>query len=68
VPHALSELPAVHHRHHQVQQDELRWIRLELLQRLLPVASATDLEAFGLENLREGLQDVRVIVDDQDDG
>src|SRR5215217_8563021 len=63
--HALGELPAVHHRHHQVQQDELRRVRLQLVQRLLAVAGAADLEALGLQDLRERFEDVRVIIDDE---
>jgi hypothetical protein len=46
----------------------VRRIRLETIQGLLAVASAADLEALGLQDLREGLQDVRVVIDDEDDG
>ncbi len=40
----VQELPAVHHRHHQIEQDELRrrGVVVEPLERIAPVAHRLD--------------------------
>jgi hypothetical protein len=65
LPHSLGELPPVHYRHHQVQQDQLRRVRLQAIQRFFSIASTSDLETLGLQDLREGLQNVWVVIHHQ---
>jgi len=42
------ELPAVHHRHHEIEHDHIRSERLDDRQRLVAVPSGNDLEALVL--------------------
>ena len=62
---APGELPAVHHRHHQVQENQVRHLLLEPLQRLAPVPRPLHLVPLDLEDLAEGIEDVRIVIDDQ---
>jgi hypothetical protein len=48
----LPELPAVHDRHHHVEQDQIRMIVLpEVVERLTPVACDGSAVPRGLEDL-----------------
>ena len=58
----------VHHRHHDVQQDEVHFFPVQDLQGLLPVAGGEDMVVrLGEIDLQRG-DDVRVVVTDQDVG
>ena len=61
-----AELPAVHHGHHQVEEDErLRRLRAQALQRFLAVpGGGRHLEALAAEERAVALDDVVVVVDD----
>ena len=65
---SLPELPAVHDRHHQVQQDHARARvgGLEVVERLASVADARDLVALVLQHLAQRIANVRIVVDHQD--
>ena len=62
-----AELPAVHHRHHQVQQDQ-RHARVDAQggQRLAPAGRSADRVPVHLQRELHHRPDVEVIVDDQD--
>ena len=61
------ELPAVHHRHHEVEQDDAGAGRgrLQVVEGLAAVPHARDVVALVLENLTQRVADVRIVVDDQ---
>ena len=63
--HLLHELPAIHNRHHEVEDDHVRTERPDGRERLLTVRRGDDLEALVLERGEQQLAYVRVIVDDQ---
>ena len=61
-----AELPAVHHRHHQVEQDDAGLTpAFEALERLLAVGGALDLEAFQLEEPAQHVAGIDVVFDDE---
>ena len=47
-PQLVSELPSVHHRHHEIEHDHVRSERLDDRKRLPAVPSGDDLEALVL--------------------
>ena len=67
VAHLLAaELPAVHHRHHQVEQDDARVdARRQPFERLLAVRGDFDLEAFELEKAAQHVPRINVVFDDE---
>src|SRR5258706_15552400 len=63
----LAELPAVHHRHRHVEEDEARIrLLLETLERRAAVLRLQDVEARLLEVLGEALPEERVVLDNED--
>ncbi len=62
----IGEFPPIHHWHHQIQQDEIRPQIFEQAQGFLPVSSLSSDKAFRLQDLRQCLEDVEVVVDHQD--
>ena len=63
----LQKLQATHARHHHVEQDEAGPLEtLELLERLVTVPGGRHPGATVIQDLRERLADVRVIIDDED--
>jgi PAS domain S-box-containing protein len=61
-----QELPAVHDRHEQVEQDRARADLVGHLEGFAAVASRDDVEAFQLEELAHRLPDGLVVLDYQD--
>src|SRR2546425_4553501 len=57
------ELPAVHDRHHEVEEDHVRLERADDRERFRAVRRRDDLEAFVLERAEEQLPDVGIVVD-----
>src|SRR5690606_19375886 len=68
LPETGRELPAVHHRHHQVEQDELGRHRAQALEGLAAIARAPHTVALTLEDLGESVENVRIVIHDQDHG
>src|SRR5436190_1243885 len=66
-PPLIEEGIAVHHRHHQVEQDGRRKVRrgAQELQRLEAIRGREDLESAVRERLGENLPDIEIVVDDQ---
>ena len=62
---APAHLEAVHRRHHEVEQDEIRRGRLHLAERLFAAGGRRDLVAFPLEMMDDELADVRLVLHDQ---
>ena len=62
----LEELPPVHERHHQIEEDEVGQRRLEARERLIAVGCCLHVEAFLADGLGERAQDVGVILDNED--
>src|SRR5437660_1073928 len=60
-----DELPSVHHRHHQVEQDASGLLPLQYIQRFLPVRGHQHTIPLARQAQRERLQDVRIVVDDE---
>src|SRR6185503_19240036 len=62
-----SELPTVHDGHHEIEQDEAggRLLRADI-ERFASVGILAHDVAFELEDLRESLADVVVVLDDED--
>ena len=65
VEHLLpAELPAVHHRHHQIEQDDARvHARGQAVERLLAVGGDFDLEPFQLEKPPQHVAGIHVVFD-----
>jgi hypothetical protein len=63
---AAGDLPAVDLRHHQVEHDQGRVDRPDLLERLPPVAGRLDLVSLAAKVEPHQLDDVRLVVDDED--
>jgi len=61
-----EELPAVHHRHEQIEQDRARTLRVGGLESLAAVARRHDVEALELEQFSHRLPDDFVVLDYQD--
>jgi hypothetical protein len=61
----LRKREPVHHRHHQVQQDDGGRLRLDALERLHAVPCPRDAIPFPFEDVADGVEDVGVVVDDQ---
>jgi hypothetical protein len=60
-----DELPAIHHRHHEVEYDGIRGIAPQVIESLLAVDACVDAIARFFENRRHGVQDVFVVFDDE---
>ena len=63
-----ADLEAVHLRHHDVEDDQVGLVGLDLLQRLTAVIGGLDLESFLGEVEAGELDDIPLVVDDQDFG
>ena len=62
----MAKIPAVHDRHHQVEDDGRRgWPSPKVLQSGVAVRGARHLETFLLQRLAEGGTDRGVVIDDQ---
>ena len=59
-------LQAIQAGHPEIEDDDLRWKRLDLIQRRLAVLGGDDVEAFDKQDSGERLPDGSVIVHDQD--
>ena len=63
----LAQQPAVHLRHHHVQQDQAgKHVILQVLQRLAPAGHARDAIALVDQDVGHGVTHVFIVVDDQD--
>src|SRR5438477_553754 len=62
----LQDLPSVHLRHHDVEEDEVRLLDLRGGEGLLPAGRGHDLVTLLLEHELEEVQDVVLVVHDQD--
>ncbi len=63
----MHELPAVHHRHAHVQQDETgAQPSPQQLQPFLSVTRAVHHQVLELQRVGNGLADVVIVIDDQD--
>ena len=63
----LAQQPAVHLRHHHVQQDQAgAHVILQVLQRLAPAADARDAIALVDQDVGDGVTHVWIVVDDED--
>jgi len=60
------EVPAIHPRHFQIQQDDAGHDDTKEIECLLPIARGGDLEPVQLEQDRHRLTNERVILDEQD--
>src|SRR2546428_12822382 len=61
------EFPAVHDRHHEIEQDDVRRLTaFEILQRFASVRYGRGLESFEREQLRHHLAQIRIVFDDED--
>ena len=67
-PDVLAHLGAAHARQHQVQQDDVDVIGLELRQRGRAVARDADLEPLLLQQERQGFGQGRFVFDDENGG
>ena len=66
LPLLSPKLPAIHHRHHQVQEDQLRpFLSTKVVERFPPVRNSNDPIAFFFEHFLERRANLRVVVDDQ---
>src|SRR5215471_14334086 len=63
-----QEVPAIHHRHHEIEQDQLRTLAtsLEGLSCFLAIRHAFRLVTLRSQDRLYGFSDVRVVVDHQD--
>ena len=62
-----AKVPAVHDRHHQVEQDDARpQAAAELIERSAPVCGQRDGVALRLEQFIEGCPHAQVVVDNED--
>ena len=66
--HRLGDLPAVHHGHHQVEQDDARCAPGHDLERDLAVLGGLDAIADVAEHVGKRVTQVLVIVDDEHAG
>src|SRR6185295_4761957 len=65
--HPALELPAVHHRHHQVEQDDVGPVgAVEVVERLPAVRDRGRVVAFERQQLSHHLAQVLVVFDDED--
>jgi len=62
----LEEGPAVHHGHHDVEQDDVRVVFADLIQRRPSVGRREGLVPLGLKAELEHRDDLWLVVDDQD--
>ena len=65
LPQGLEELETIHHRHHDVADDEVEILRLGRLQALLAVGGAGDVVPLG-EHVHEVPPQVIIVLDHQD--
>src|SRR5918996_799268 len=65
---AVQHTPAIEHGHHQVEEDQIGLLQVELLQSDLAVLSQRGVEPEGAQAGLEQVADRRVVVDDQDLG
>jgi hypothetical protein len=61
-----AELPAVHARHHQIEDHDVGAMLAHLAQALAAVRGHQDLDALGGQRLREGVAQLDVVLDQQD--
>ena len=61
----VDELPAVHHRHHQIEKDDGRPLARQHVERFPAVGGHQDSVALGRETKCERLQNVWIVVDDE---
>ncbi len=62
----VEDVEAVHGRHLDVEEDEVRWVLGVRRQRGGPVLGVPHLVALVLQHLAERLTDPRLVVDDED--
>jgi len=62
----LEELPAGHHRHHQIENDATGWMFSDQRQRFGAVAGGLDIETIQKQCFGDGFADGVVVVDYQD--
>ena len=64
--HGRAQLPAVHHRHHEVEHDHARSrAAVQARERLFAVGRFVDREAFDAEDRRQIGANVVIVLDDQ---
>ena len=63
----LTELPSIHDRHHQIEQDDAcRYAGLEPFERHLAVLGALDVVTLQFEKTSQHLTRIEIILDDED--
>ena len=62
----FQQMPSVHLRHHQVEDDELGNVLDDHLERLTAVGRGRDLMSFALKDGPDEHADTRFVIDDQD--
>jgi hypothetical protein len=66
LPHLLRHSETIHARHHHIQEDKIRGVRLDLLQCRLSIAHPDHLIALELEVAGDQPQDLGIVVGGQD--
>ena len=61
-----TNLPAIDHGHHKVEEHHVRVSRVELAQPILPIKGSIYPSARNVEDLRQHVEQLRVVVDYQD--
>jgi len=60
------EFPPIHHRHHQIEQDDVGFLFFEILQRFASIRDRRRIESFEREQLRHHLAQICIVFDDED--